>query len=90
MNNTAITEYCPECGDEFEMVCTTIWVNGKRLHEDCHRRATIAAKDAEIERLRTWLEVIRDSPELLVISERKAAALALSGNPAPQRREPNK
>ncbi len=44
----------------------------------------------EIERLRTWLEVIRDSPELLVITERKAAALALSGNPAPQRREPSR
>ncbi len=55
MNNTAITEYCPECGDEFKMVCTTIWVNGKRLHEDCQRRATFAAKDAEIARLRRAL-----------------------------------
>ncbi len=51
--------------------------------------ADAAAQAAEIERLRTWLEVIRDNPELFVISERKAAALALSGNPAPQRREPN-
>ncbi len=49
--------------------------------------SVLAGAAAEIERLSTWLEVIRDSPELLVISEREAAALALSGNPAPQRRE---
>ncbi len=41
----------------------------------------------EIESLRIWLELIRDSPELLVVSEREAATLALSRNPAPQRRE---
>ncbi len=58
MSNTAITEYCPECGDEFEMVCTTIWVNGKRLHEDCQRRATIASQATEIERLREALTCI--------------------------------
>ncbi len=58
MNTTAVATYCPECGDEFEMVSTTIWVNGKRFHEDCHRRATIAAKDTEIFRLRHALVAI--------------------------------
>ncbi len=56
------------------------------LESDITSMTMLDAAD-EIERLRTWLEVIRDSPELLVITERKAAALALSGNPAPQRRD---
>ncbi len=51
MNTTAVETYCPECGDEFEMVSTTIWVKGKRFHEDCYGRTTAAAKDAEIARL---------------------------------------
>jgi len=59
----------------------------REIDRECERMKVAAAKNAEIERLSTWLEAIRDSPELLVISEREAAALALSGNPAPQRRE---
>ena len=67
MSDTTDTTYCPECGDEFEMVATTILVNGKRLHEDCHWRcvqATLVARDAEIARLRAgFLKCIQDDNE---------------------------
>ncbi len=46
----------------------------KCLRHNTALMAKVEAQAAEIERLRTWLEVIRDSPELFVNSERKAAA----------------
>ncbi len=60
MSDTTEATYCPECGDEFEMVSTTIWVNGKRVHVACHRRSVEAFLDTEIARLRVEIARLRD------------------------------